>query len=197
MNKLEGFLELNTLALNSVPWQRYTGSETLDKNTLWTVRTAVIRGHDFNLPRKVGVPAGEAEAFAKELLQRFNKEDYIIYYPYFIAEKSGTLQVSHSRTIIEAVDKDLWNLLTYNHRDVTIIQTGGAISVHGNGEFLAKAEVQLLLDTADYIRRRYRSTYMSEGALLLEWSFAYESDASGNPKGERELVFIELKKVKG
>jgi len=122
MNKLQGFWELKTLILPSVPWERYTGSQTLDKNKLWTVRVAVLKGNDFNLPRKVGVTADEAEAFARNLLKTLGKNDLVIYYPYFIAQKSGTLQVDYSRTVIEGVDKDLWNLLTHNRRDITVIQ---------------------------------------------------------------------------
>ncbi|MDD3946361.1 MAG: hypothetical protein PHI19_00785 [Clostridia bacterium] len=196
MNKLEGFLELQTLLLHSVPWKRYTGTETFENDKLWTIRVAVLKGPDFNLPRKVGVSSEEAEAFAKSLLSKLSPDDYIIYYPYFLAEKSGTLEVSYHRTVIEAVEKDLWNLLTYNHRDLTVIEENGVINYYGNASFLSHAETAELLETADYIRRRYKRDYMTNGSMLLEWSYAYESNPNGTPKGARKLIFIELRVVK-
>ncbi|HOB63973.1 MAG: hypothetical protein GX095_06085 [Clostridiales bacterium] len=196
MNKLQGFWELKTLILPSVPWERYTGSQTLDKNKLWTVRVAVLKGNDFNLPRKVGVTADEAEAFARNLLKTLGKNDLVIYYPYFIAQKSGTLQVDYSRTVIEGVDKDLWNLLTHNRRDITVIQEKGETNIYGDKNFFAPEELEELFGAAEYIRRRYRSAFISDGPILLEWSYAQETDISRNPIGEPRLVFIEMKTVR-
>ena len=45
----------------------------------------------------------------------------VTYYPYFIAEKSGTLEISNTRIVIEAVEGDLWRLVTEGERDVTIM----------------------------------------------------------------------------
>lgn len=196
MNKLDGFFELKTLGIPSVPWERYTGAQTLDNAKLWTVRVALAKGGDFNLPRKVGVMTAEAVEFANGLLKTLGKDDYIIYYPYFIAEKSGTLEVSYDRTVIEAVDKDLWNLVTHNRRDVTVIEENGKIDYYGNREFLAPNEVSELLKYGGYIRRRYRSDYMMRGALLLEWSYACESNPDGTPKGLKKLIFIEIRETK-
>ena len=63
MNKLDGFYQLKTLTLPTVDWVEYKG-QSLDRDILWTVRSAVFSGDDFNLPRAVGVSADEAERFA-------------------------------------------------------------------------------------------------------------------------------------
>lgn len=62
-----------------------------------------------------------SKKFADQLLKEMNNNGIVIYYPYFIANKSGTLEVRSDKVIIEAVKDDLWNLVTYSEREVTII----------------------------------------------------------------------------
>ncbi|NCU33273.1 MAG: hypothetical protein EOM23_10185 [Candidatus Moranbacteria bacterium] len=90
----------------------------------------------------------------------------------------------------------MWNLLTHNRRDLTIIEENGVVKYYENADFLSHAETAELLKTADYIRRRYKRDYMTNGSMLLEWSYAYESNPDGTPKGARKLIFIELRVVK-
>ena len=196
MNKLEGFFELQTLPLPSVPWKRYTGKETFSKDALWTVRSAFGKGADFHLPRKVGAAAEEAQAFADDLLRKFSSDDYIIYYPYFIAEKSGTLEITASRSVVEAVRGDLWNLLTHNLRDVTVIEEKGSYQAYGDPSFLTDEELKELYGYAGYLRRKYGTSMLIDQSLLLEWSYAYDTAADGSPKGARKLLFIEMRSVR-
>jgi len=195
MNKLEGFFELKTLLLPSVPWVRYTGQESFAIDTLWTVRSALAKGKDFNLPRKVGATAAEAKTFADELLKKLSPDDYIVYYPFFTADKSGTLEVSAARTLIEAVRGDLWNLLTHNLRDVTVIEENGKRTFYGDETFLTAAEIRELYSYAGYLRRKYASGYLLDSSLLLEWSYARESSVDGTPQGIRKLIFIEMRTI--
>jgi hypothetical protein len=195
MNKLEGFFELQTLPLPAIPWKRFTGSEIFAEDSLWTVRSAVVKGADFNLPRKVGVPANEARTFAEELLHRLSSDDYVLFYPFFIAEKSGTLTVSAERTVIEAVQGDLWNLLTYNRPDITVIQEKTGTRIYGNSSFLTAAELAEIGSYADFLRRRYGTGILIRESLILEWSFAREAGSDGRPKGPVKLQFIEMRSV--
>ena len=116
MNKLMGFLELKEMMLPSIPWKQYTGNEELSDDFLWTIRSAVYRGDDLNLPRSVGKDADESKKFADDLLRKINDNGMVIYYPYFVAKKSGTLEVRRDCVVIEAVKDDLWNLVTYSDR---------------------------------------------------------------------------------
>jgi hypothetical protein len=92
MNKLEGFYELKRHGVPCMAWQAFTGHESLDPSLLWTIRVAVADGYDFNLPRAIGVSAAEAFNIGQELLSKYQPPDLIIYYPYFLALKSGIFQ---------------------------------------------------------------------------------------------------------
>lgn len=124
MNKLLGFYELRDSMLPTIPWKEYGKETSLDADILWTVRTAVHNGSDLNLPRCVGATAKEATEFANSTSRKYGENGMVVYYPYFLAKKSGTLNVFSNKIVIEAVKEDLWNLVTYSQRDVTIIVSG-------------------------------------------------------------------------
>ncbi|MGI6668720.1 MAG: hypothetical protein ACOX4M_04680 [Acetivibrionales bacterium] len=89
MNKYIGFYELKSINLPAVPWRKFTADTVLDGNLLWTVRVALEDGNDLNLPRAVGVPADEAVKKGISFLEQYGENGMVVYYPYFIAEKSG------------------------------------------------------------------------------------------------------------
>jgi len=195
LNKYMGFYELQNINIPTIPWKRYTGDEKLDDNYLWTLRVAVENSNDLNLPRVIGATAKEAEEKGKELLRRFNNE-LVVYYPFFIAEKSGVLDVNNSRTIIEAVDKDLWNLVTYGNRNVTISITSEGASYFGEENFLKEEELSELKRCSEIIKKKFRDIISEGQSILAEWSFAYKSDKYSNPIGEKFIVFYELRSVR-
>lgn len=121
MNKYFGFYELKAASIPTVPWERFSCESILDENLLWTIRVAVEDSNDLNLPRIIGAKAEEAQKTGREYLKKYSDNGLVIYYPYFLADKSGVLEISSKRIVIEAVEKDLWNLVTYGKRDVTII----------------------------------------------------------------------------
>ncbi len=197
MNKLEGFYELEKMGIPVIPWQPFTGQKALDDNLLWTVRVALLRGNDFNLPRAVGVTAQEALSIGREYLARFSPDDLIIYYPYFIALKSGVIDIQSTRTIIEAVDKDLWNLTTLGLRDVTIIidHLTGDVSTYGQAEFLDHDEVTELMNYARRIRAIHRDYIFASSSVLMEWSYAVNTNVGRELLSNKYLVFMECKVV--
>lgn len=191
-----GFLELKEMKLPSIPWKQYTGTEQLDNNILWTIRSAVYRGNDLNLPRSIGKNAEESEHFATNLLKQMNNNGIVIYYPYFIAKKSGTLEVRNRSVIIEAVKDDLWNLVTYSDREVTIIiNSDGNKKTMGNSDFLSLEEQKQLYDHVPEIRKLFRDDLLQGRSALLEWSFANSCDSSKKPMGDEYLVFYEARTV--
>ncbi len=145
----------------------------------------------------------------------------MVYYPYFIAQKSGVLDISCHRTIVEAVDKDLWNLVTHGRRNVTVIFTsslqdeggrqgeecnGGAeglkpswvaggddVQYFGDEAFLERNEIDELLKCSAVIRGRFREKLSEGKSILAEWSFAFNTDIRHEPLGARYLVFYELR----
>lgn len=196
MNKLMGFFELKSIDLPSVQWKEYLGTESLDPDILWTVRSAVFHGDDLNLPRAVGVTAQEATTFAEMLRSRLKDIGMVIYYPYFIANKSGTLNVYRDRIIIEAVPNDLWNLVTYSDRAVTYESSENGIKADGDRAFLTDSELKQITDRVPVIRRTFQDDLLTDKSILLEWSLAQKSNIAKKPVGEEFLIFYELRTIK-
>lgn len=195
MNKLMGFYALEKSGLPAVPWKKYNDSIEFDDNILWTIRTAVLFGDDLNLPRKVGVTAKEAKSFAEELTRTLSKDDLIIYYPYFIADKSGVIDVASNRVVIEAVKEDLWNLVTHNKRDVTVTYDWNSYIFNGKEDFLYQDELFELTKYSEKVKRGFRDEISEGKSILLEWSYAYKSNLNKKPIGEKNIVFYEIRTV--
>lgn len=190
-----GFYELKNMKLPSIPWEEYTGSEKLSNNTLWTIRSAVFHGEDLNLPRLVGAASSEAKLFADELLTALNNRGMVVYYPYFLANKSGTLDIHKDSVVIEAVKKDLWNMVTYADRDVTIRIDKSGENIYGDAGFISSREKERLLSFIPEIRKLFRDDLTEGKSILLEWSFAHNCDLNKNPVGDEYLVFYEARTV--
>jgi len=185
------------MEIPTVPWRPFTGQETLDGNLLWTVRVAVQNGNDYNLPRAVGVTAEEALLIARKYLNRFTIDDLILYYPYFIAIKSGVIELQENHTIIEAVDKDLWNLTTLGRKDITIIinHLSDNVSIYGDPSFLTNDEKTELMNYAQKIRTFNRDYIFARSSVMVEWSYAVNTNINKEIIGEKYLVFTECKVV--
>jgi hypothetical protein len=195
MNKLMGFFELQNSGLPAVPWKIFNEDTIFDNNLLWTIRTAVDKGEDLNLPRVVGINGIEAYKAAIELYDKFKDKGIVVYYPYFIAEKSGTLDINKERIVIEAVKNDLWNLVTYNTKDVSIIQSNNTVIFHGNKNFISKDELNELNMHVNKVRQLFRDFLFQGKSILLEWSFAYNTNINKEPVGSKYLVFYEIRTV--
>ena len=195
-NKLSGFIEMKRkMNIPSIDWKEFNEDTVLDDSILWTVRTAVYTGNDQSLPRKVGVTAEEASEFARQMLQKFKsgEQGIVIYYPYFVADKSGNLIVTSSQVVIEAVKSDLWNMVDNFDRDVTITYTGGKTFIEGDRDFLSEEEQSLLLKNVPAIKGAFRDDLMEGQGALLEWSFARNCNLNKEPVGEPYLVFYEAR----
>lgn len=191
-----GFFELRDLSIPSIPWREFNSDTILDNRLLWTVRTAVFFGNDLNLPRKVGVSSGEAMEFGKKMLLELNNRGIVIYYPYFIAVKSGNLNVFRNQIVIEAVKDDLWNLVSLSNREVTIIDNyAGGKQIIGNESFLSESEILEIEECVPHLRRRFNDQLLNGKSILLEWSFAKNCNKNKEPIGQQYLVFYEVRTV--
>lgn len=190
-----GFYELKYSGLPSVRWKEFERTTYLDRTKLWTIRSAVQRGSDLNLPRLVGASADEAEKFAIELYEKIKNNGMVIYYPYFWAEKSGTLNIYRDRIVIEAVKEDLWNLVSYSDCEVTISIQEEKIDFYGNKYFINKKELNELLIYAKRVKGMFRQDLMQGRSILLEWSYACDSSVNKKPIGEKYLIFYEIRTV--
>lgn len=195
MNKLMGMFELQELDITSIKWKELKENTAMDQDKLWTIRTTILKGDDLNLPRLVGATAEEAREFGNKLLGEFGENGMIIYYPYFIAEKSGTLEISNERIVIEAVKKDLWNLVTYSDREETIIIENKEYIYEGNSSFLSQSEIDELIEYIPKLKQKFRDELIEGKSLLLEWSFAFDSDKNKKIIGDKYLIFYEIRTV--
>lgn len=190
-----GFYELKDINIPTVPWEMYSEAVELDSSMLWTIRAAVKSGDDLNLPRAVGVTAEEAAVKGNALLEKYKDTGMVVYYPYFIADKSGVMDISAGRIVLEAVDKDLWNLVTHGRKDVTIILEDDAVKHIGDTDFLSREELDILLKYANRIKSYYREVISEGKSIIAEWSFAYNTDVDRKPLGDKYLVFYELRSI--
>lgn len=197
MNKLDGFFELKSLSLPTVFWKEFRLGDKLSDDLLWTVRCAVVRGNDFNLPRLVGATADKAEEFANNLLGRLKGKGMVLRYPFFIADVSGTLLVSSSGTTIECVEGDLWNLVTYGRSDycAEYAADGDIVNTVKEGSALSEKDISQLLSYAARLRANFRSDVAAGKSVYAEWSYAYNADKNGEKTGERYPVFYELRLI--
>ena len=162
---------------------------------MWTIRSAVFRGADLNLPRKVGCSGIEGMKFATKLKRTLGDNGIVIYYPYFVAKKSGTLNIYNNRIVIEGVKDDLWNLVTFSKRDVTIIFEEDSAYIDGDEHFLNNQEIDEILSYIPRIRHMFRGYLLEGKSVLIEWSFARECDIDKNEVGNNYLVFYEARTV--
>ncbi|GLC31660.1 hypothetical protein [Clostridium omnivorum] len=196
MNKLMGFYELKNSTLPTIKWEVYDGQQNFNKKQLWTLRTAVYQGKDINLPRYIGINGEEAKKNADALYSQFKESGMVIYYPYFIAEKSGTLNVFIDKTVIEAVKEDLWNLVTYSKKDVTIIQDKNEeLRYIGDEHFLREDELSELMKYVPVVKSMFKEQLIEGESILLEWSYAYNCGVDRNKIGSKYLVFYEARTV--
>ncbi len=198
MNKYMGFYEMKGINFPTVPWRLFTPETVLDNGLLWSVRMAVENSKDLNLPRAIGVNAEEAMQQGRGFLNNYQGKGIVICYPYFIAQKSGVLDIDSRRTVIEAVDRDLWNLVTYGRKNVSIIfpiepNAENEVQYFGDRDFLENDEIKELLGYGAVLRGRFRGELSEGGSILAEWSYAYNTDLRHEPIGERYLVFYELR----
>jgi hypothetical protein len=89
MNKFMGFYELKSLSIPTAPWKLFSADTVLDPELLWTVRVATAAGNDLNLPRAVGVEAGEANQKGMAFAEEFYNKGMVIYYPYFKPKRAA------------------------------------------------------------------------------------------------------------
>jgi len=188
MNKLQGFKTLRELGIPAAPWKFMTADTELSKGLLWTVRTAVEVGDDYNLPRAVGVTA----EVAKQKYLEFSKQGLkVIYYPYFKALTSGVIDISEKHIVIEGVYGDLWKLVTEDRPDFRIMYARGYFyncNVPTDG-FIR------LLGYAKQVFAKMKGFIEMDKHIYLEWSFAQNVNYLNLPDDEHYLVFYECRVI--
>lgn len=197
MNKLMGFFELRDIGIPTIDWKLFKEDSNLDSTILWTVRTAIKSGNDFNLPRKVGVNSDEAISFAKKQLSELENKGMVIYYPYFHACISGNIKITTDSFIIESVTGDLWNLVEKNMLDCNLkcfFEDKKIIINKGKNQF-TNEEFDKIFSYAYNLNNKYMNELILGKDLLLEWSIAQNLSTSEEPCGDKYFVFYEMRYI--
>lgn len=196
INKLLGLYELREISIPQVEWEEFKPeSSSFSEDFLWSVRTASYGENDINLPRLIGAPASKAWDFALSQYRIYKDRGLVFFYPYFVAEKSGTLLIKNKETVIEGVEADLWNFVTSGSRAVTIIEKDNKTTFYGNKDFLSSMELAEIHKSATVIRNSLKSYLQEDQSFLLEWSFGYDTNVKNERLSETYLLFYELKSI--
>ena len=88
----------------------------LSKDEKWTVRTCLL-GHlsemEFGLKRAVGIDANQVAAKVNDFKKHYDNltlHAVFVIYPYFLASKSGIIELHHDNNTIESVSGSQWRL---------------------------------------------------------------------------------------
>lgn len=192
-------LEINRLINSSIPtieWKEYIPNTKFDEEYLWTIRIIPNEGSDTHLPKRVGCTASEAEYFAKQSYVAYRDIGKVIYYPYFIAKKSGILSVDNEGYSVEAVNGDLWSLVNSSKFVCTYKRDrkGNVLEYEGREDFLSDYEIKELHKQVDKIREEFRWELSNNSTkLVLEWSYIADCDRFRREIIGPYLVFYEVK----
>jgi hypothetical protein len=80
-------------------------------------------------------------------------------------------------------------------RDVTIMIVGNKESIEGKKDFLGNKELDDILRYVPLIRSQFRDLLFEGKSILLEWSFAYNTDVNHRPLNGKYLVFYEIRTI--
>jgi len=170
-----------------------TANTALSKGLLWTVRTAIEVGDDYNLPRAIGVTA----EVAKQKYLEFSKQGFkVIYYPYFKAYTSGVIDISAERIVIEGVYGDLWKLVTEDRPDFRLICK--------DGQFICwQVPYESVIRLLGYAKQVFAKQVFAkmkgfiemDKHIYLEWSFAQNVNSANIDIGKPYLVFYECRVI--
>lgn len=186
MNKLQGFKALKELGIPAAPWKFMTADTELSKELLWTIRCAVEVGDDYNLPRAIGVTADRAKQKFTEFSAKGLK---VIYYPYFKAITSGTVDISEECIVIEGVYGDLWKLVTEDRPDFRLMYANGCFY---NCNIPTDGFIRLL-GYAKQVFARMKGFIEMGKHIYIEWSLAMSVNFLNMPSGKPYIVFYECR----
>jgi len=158
----------------------------------WTIRTCLLEPEDrgeYGLKKAVGIKKEEVRhklnAFSRYYKERKSKAIFVVY-PYFEAEKSGIIEISRSRVLIEAVWKDQWYLTeeAVEWKDRRLYE--GPRNRLEASKFVRKiVDWPPILTHKDLEELTNYALKIPDNDVLLEWSYT----------PDKELLFYDMRKL--
>lgn len=193
MYVLQNCYILDYLDLPTIPWAPCRTTEALDDTILWTVKNEPYSFNDGKIYGRIGVTSNEAMHYIKSQYQDLGNRRMLIYYPYFTAAKSGTIDLSYDRIVIEAVEGKIENLKKKHRVDETIIFREEEIEILGDEAFLTKEETLHLIDYAKQLRNRCQNDIAFGRNIIVYWSIVQETRKNMIPRDDQKLLFHQIK----
>ena len=184
---------LDCLDLPTIPWEICQTTKILDDSILWTVKNEPYYHKEGMIYGRIGVNAKEAMSYIKSEMKTLEKGRLLIHYPYYTAVKSGTLDLSYDRLVIEAVEGKIENLKKKHRVNETIIFKEEDINIFGDEHFLTEEETLVLIDYTKQMKKRCMNEIEFGKNILLYWSIVQETKRNMIPKEEVKLLFHQIK----
>ncbi|MDO5520019.1 MAG: hypothetical protein Q4G58_05965 [bacterium] len=193
MYVLQNSYILDYLDLPTIPWEQCYTTSTLDDSILWTVKNEPYGEKQGKIYGRIGITSNEAKAYISSEYKNLEHKRMLIYYPYYTATKSGTIDLSYDRIVIEAVEGKIENLKKKHRVNETIIFRDESIEIFGDEDYMTKEETLTLIDYAKQLKKR-ASTELEFGKnLIFYWSFVQETKRNMIPRDETRLLFHQIK----
>lgn len=181
INRLLGFLELESIGLPIVDLRKYEDGDILNPDIKWVAKTAVYKGSDISLPRLIGGYTSEIRAFYKTVKGMLGDNAVVFVYPYFEGVKSGVLRVTSIAVSVEAVTGSEYDLAGSSHLKTSITFYEDGREVAENDTCLTASEIEKL---RSYARKVKKSKLVLDelkngGTVQFEWALAGDGFTRG------------------
>lgn len=193
MHVLQNCFILNHLDLPTIPWEVCNTTMTLNNHILWTVKNEPFRPEWGTIFGKIGITSKQVKEYVIKEYPQLEKRRLLICYPYYTAYKSGTIDLTYERSVIEGVEGKIENLKKKHRVDETMIFTQEDIEIFGNDTFLTQDETITLIDYCRDLRKRCMGELEFGKNILLYWSFVQETRTNMIPFDDKQLLFYQLK----
>ena len=194
--KLEGLLRIDELKLPHPNWKFVTlGSEpeaqlnqrlqsktiNADKLALsdkqkWTVRTCLLGNVteiEFGLKRAVGIDSNQVADKLKEFREHYDRQKLhvvFVIYPYFLASKSGIIELHSFEIMLESVSGSQWRLTEEGAPSESWTYEGPHDKVSVS-KFRRKSDQEMNILTLEEVERLSTCAIaISDNDVLLEWT---------------------------
>ncbi len=193
MYVLQNCYILDHLELPTIPWKQCQTTMLLDDSILWTVKNEPFYGENGYIYGKIGVTAREAMEYITTQYQSLPKRRMLLYYPYYTASKSGTIDMNYDRIAIEAVEGKIENLKKKNRVDETLLFQDEDLEIFGEEKFLTRQETLEIIDYGSMLKKKFAGDLEYGRNILFYWSYVEETLRNMIPKGNPSLVFHQIK----
>ena len=142
----------------------------------------------------IGVDAETALKFGRlRTRNQYDNAAYVIYYPYYTVVKSGIIDINDQRTVIEATNGDIANLVKKNRVEMTMIFQDDDLQITGDEHFFSSDEMLSLIDYCKEVKKMVAGELEKNKNVQLYFSYMYQTSVTLKPVGEKSLIFYKFK----